>query len=263
MRLLGYILILVFALLLSSCAFMRPTPAPVPQYAQFQHLTLPAIHAVKAKGPFAIEIIGHAKQQTVTLVGTANRLAKLQYAVKDGVLSLKTPAGFKIPSPRYLMVRLRLVHLNQLNIAGQVLLLGQQIDSKQLSIILQNQANVQLKGNVGVNQIEQSGRSHLSIQWVNSPRLQLQSSGGITQLDGVAGTVTARLFKQATLTANGLRAARLWISTADDSQAKVLAVKSLNAFAKDRSLIEYYKTPAHLEKHSKQNANILQAGFWR
>lgn len=99
----------------------------------------------------------------------------------------------------------------------------------------------------------------LVLSGINSRAVHLKGTGdGEIILSGIVNELTAHLFKQSCLRAEGLRIRDAYIQTEENALAMVTPSNALYAFAFDSSNIYYSRTPNKIVQDPEQSGNILK-----
>jgi hypothetical protein len=133
-----------------------------------------------------------------------------------------------------------------------------------LAVIDHHPGNLTLRGTYPIAQITKTAPGLIDIRWIKSDKLQiLATHGAHIRVSGTVNHLRAQLADNSRLDAKHLRAQHAWIRTQDNSVAEVFAIKVLNAFANENSLIDYYKHPKHLYEHVYDHANVTPVASWQ
>lgn len=118
------------------------------------------------------------------------------------------------------------------------------INTPYLLTKLSGKAVVRLSGNVNLTTLDMENDSRLSLYWVKSKELFIQSHGkSFIQLAGVVDKLHVELWGESRFNGRYLRAARAFIKTHNKSVAEITAVKRQHTLAKDTSDIHFYHIP--------------------
>ena len=264
------------ALVLSGCAHSRQSAAAAPKSSACKGIPcasavapapsvytvkLPPIRGIESNGVMTINVNGGSRHQKVTFSGNPEALKRLQFRVADGVLYLRPVNNVKFRNFNDLVVNLNIYHLNYLSVKNGIVQ-GHNIKGKQLKMITSGRAVVHLSGDVNATHIITKNRSEVTLGWVQSETLNVIAfNSSIIHLSGVVHDLTARVYNNARLDANYLRANSAWMLTTNSAAASISPIDSLHAFARNKSNIYYFKTPKHIQITTRQSGDVLQMGY--
>lgn len=157
-------------------------------------------------------------------------------------------------------VRVNLHDLKSLRVDGRVTIIGNNVHSTGLNLRANSTGNISLNGRMTVNKINNRGPNHITLRWVKSHNLTINSSAGRLTLAGSVQQMQVKLRNNAALDAQYLRAQRINVQTKGTAIAKVLPIYSLHAFATEHSQIYFYNAPKYISRYTRSSGNILQLG---
>lgn len=162
------------------------------------------------------------------------------------------------------VIKISAPSLSNITVTDNVILTAKNFKTSGLTIVAKNQGAINLQGQLKLDRLSQLGRGEITISWVDSEELCLDSSGdGPIYLAGAVDKMTIKLMQEAKLNVRYLRAKKAAVFTTDSAVAHVLVVNDLDAFAINKSDIYYYKRPKKLTVVTKDSANILQTAWMR
>jgi len=198
----------------------------------------------------------------VTVTGDPQAISALTAFVKHHTLYLKPKRKYSGKHKRRIVVHIDMKSLNTLIVNGNTFVRVKNVPTRGLTVI-NNNGNINLSGTIHVHSIINNGIGSINMRWVKSNNLTILNKGaGIIKLAGVANHLSARVFDKATLDAKYLRTKKAYVETLDRAEANVTVINTLNAFAFNKSIISYFKTPKNLTRHTQNSGNILQMAYW-
>ena len=152
--------------------------------------------------------------------------------------------------------------LNHLNVFGTGSVTATNLKSKALTINTNTTGKIKLNGMMALSNLYVSGKSNVTLKWVTGNDLAIygQNHSHIT-IAGNINCIRANLRGHSILNAKYLRAKTVWIKTAGQAQAQVLAINSIQAYPQDKSNIYYYKSPKLMNNVYKASGNTLQLAW--
>lgn len=149
------------------------------------------------------------------------------------------------------------LNLQSLYSNGNKLIIFDNLLSSNLEIETHNSHNVVIQGIVSLKKITSTGAGNLRVYWVDSPYLKIAASGKENiNLAGIVKILDAKLSQNTHLYAQQLRAQRGFVKTEKQAQATVNVRNTLNAFAKDNSLI-YYSSPINFINNYTEDLGLV------
>ncbi|MBS0357847.1 MAG: DUF2807 domain-containing protein [Proteobacteria bacterium] len=282
-RIIGSFLLLS-SVLLVACAH-KPQPQSFTKARHTNHLFsahLPSFSAVDVNANVDLKIlVGGKYRQSVKVIGDAASVNNLLGIVKEGTLYITVKDQAK-PQRRVDIVihtpyLLKLVvggsanatvrDLNNMSLtvvgtgSGQIDLSGevnlQQLDlsgtskvniknirSRNLAIKVNGKNIVHIKGAAALNQLDFSGEGWLGMYWVDSPLLYVTGRGNAyAELGGRVKTLNAEIYDKAFFNAQYLRTQHSYVKTHTEARADLQVTEDQNTLAMDQSNIYYYKMP--------------------
>lgn len=151
------------------------------------------------------------------------------------------------------------IHLKSLKVnkdKGRLII--QTIKSNGLTMVLDTNANVIIKGEMIVSTINFTGDGHLKMYWVKSDNLKITTHGkGTIALAGRVDILNAHAYDKSHMDLRYLRASTAYVKSYNKSIVDVWAEKNLYALAINKSNIYYYKKPKYMNKLMGDSASIL------
>jgi len=143
---------------------------------------------------------------------------------------------------------------------NNVFIHSKNIVAKQLSIETSDSASVNLRGDINLRNIQQSGASRVDVSWINSKLVNVDAAGnGYIYLAGAAKTLLLKLKGSTILDARYLRAEEVNALTTDKAKAHIFATMKMNAYADVKSTIYYHnKIFKNMATYSNDEGNVLQ-----
>lgn len=155
------------------------------------------------------------------------------------------------------------IGLRQLKVTGPGKVFINGIQSPYLALDLSKKARVQLVGVINTSNINLKGHAWLSMYWLKSRYLTLHAQDdSFVQLAGAVDTLDACLTNKAQFNGRYLRAQRAFVKTADESIAKINAVKRQHSFASGQSDIYYYNKADMPSNFMAGNGTVLDMRDW-
>jgi len=243
-------LFIILPILVLGCTNKRYEP----QIVQTQSQGLEKFKAIHVAGSSKVELVNGP--YSLTTSGLEKKLNNIAIKVKDNNL--------QITSSPEITVQIAVPDLKTLLVSGNATVFTTNFTATDLTIIAKNNSSLNLAGQLRISKILQQGNGRIDIGWISSNNLQIESAAnGPIHLAGVANKVFAKLTHSAQLDCRYLRAEDLSIFTTDNATAHVFALKSLEAFAVNKSNIFYYKRPKHLTVVTKNSGNVLKLDWIR
>lgn len=243
-----------------------------------KHFVAQSFTAIDINGPINVQIKASQTQPMLELIGSSNS-SYLYTTVKNSVLYLGLKPGVQAKiSP--ILVRVSVPQLNQLRYAGSgnvvgehlngpltlvssgtgaIILSGDNLDlqnlratnsanihisgikSHQLNIDDRSSGKINLDGEMVLNNLYYQGTGPLSVQWINSSKVNVTGSGrGKIFLAGIANELDATLSDHVVMDAKYLHAKKGFINTRENARADVWTKYNLSALATKGSNIYYY-----------------------
>jgi opacity protein-like surface antigen len=137
------------------------------------------------------------------------------------------------------------------------------IDSKNLSIDMQQKAYAKLEGKMNVCQLNLRDDSWLSLYWVKANRMNLVYGGrSFVQLAGRVNVLDLELYGHARFAGRFLRVDRAFVRTHDYSVAQITAERSQHTLALDASHIDYFNLPSMKTDFMVDSGAVLDLREW-
>jgi len=244
---------LVAALSLAS------THLPMPQ-TKTTHHTLPAFNAIEVSG--AAHVLVDQVPSLKESVATINTIDgyPVNLAVKDHTLIVTITNE---PHKFLPFVHLRLKEpLKQLVVNNHISMVVRHTDARDLKVVANNHASVELIGLVNVNNIQQNDQSNVNVQWVDSDSLTVNvNDQAKLTLAGATNKLIANAADSALVKAEYLRADSAWVKAENEAAIYITPVNSLSAFASNKGNVYYYKYPKRLNRNTTESGNVLQVAW--
>ncbi len=301
----GMVTMLMRSFLLMCCAFLiagcplspevkSPLPMAMPLSGQVVRHP-PAFTRVKVIGTLNVNLRTGFRQPHIILRGNPHDLPQVITTVINNTLTI----SLRKPFPKFgpIQVDINSQHLNAFEYHGRGEVTGNQIKTRLLDLILDNNGRTTLRGQLGLHQVMIIGDGYTEITGINSPFLMLKLSGkskvrlgglvNISALDiGKGGSLTLYWVKSKVLTVRGrnnafiqlagvvehldvelwgtstfkgryLRADRAFVKTHDKSIAEISAVKRQHTLAKGASDIQFFNIPVMKADFMANNGAVL------
>ncbi len=150
------------------------------------------------------------------------------------------------------------IGLHQLKVMGSGYTEIRGIQSAGLLINLSGKAKVRLAGVVNISRLDLNKDSWLSLYWVKSRLLTIRArDNSKLQLAGVADKLDVELWGAAQFKGRYLRAERAFVKTHDKSVAEISAVKRQHTLARDASDIQFFNIPVMKADFMANNGAVL------
>lgn len=276
-------------LAITSYAFAGQTP--------IQRYTMPTFNNIDIGGPANVHIDNKNKQPAVEVFGDQDNLANVTLDVRGNTLHIGMQPDFQTRPNSYLSVYVHAPRINKIYYhgtgqvtgtglqgplyvtstgSGNMDLSGKYLDlcyldasgsgnitvrgvkSSLFNLQGNGSGNITLQGDAVVQSLNYNGTGALSLLWVNSSNVMINSNGGQLALAGNAGTLSITLGGNASLNAKELRAQRVFVNTSGNSRADVWAKQSLSAMATENSSIYYYNDAGYVGSYTTPPAVILR-----
>lgn len=220
---------------------------------------LPNFNTIAVQGSrIKLDVISNQRKNKVAVKGPTRGL---NIDVKGDTLSISKDKTFIHRKPVSITVWAKRV--NTLEVMGGSHLIASKLGKVPVTIVEGNNGDVKVEGIVNLQHVYQEGSGYILAHWVKTRQLELASTGsGRIRLAGVANVLHARLTGNSDLDAPYLRVKTAFVRTRDKATAKVLPLKTLDAFASDHSNIYYFKLPKHFVSATRQYGNVMQLSFW-
>lgn len=217
---------------------------------------LPQFNTININGRMNVRLVQvSAKKKT-----SVSSSRKIDYRVHNKTLYIRSLPQKKY-NPRPIRVTVRLRQIKKLDVFNTVNIKASRLNSPALKLNTDNRGKIKLKGKLAVTSIRATGSSIIDLGWVNSDALKIYAvSNARIKLAGTVKELNVRLFGHSTLDAKYLRAQNIMVQTKNYAIAKLMPMKSLQAFAANHSNIYYYKWLKNITRDTTQSGNILQAG---
>jgi len=236
----------------------------------------------------------------VILRGDPRDLASVVWSVNDGILRINEGKGF--PKFGRVQVELSMQHLSTFSYHGSGNIMGRNlhsngldviivnngkahldgyivlrtlkvkgkgfteingINSRQLQVKLAGSARVQLSGVANVANVDIQGTAWFSLYWVKSKLLMIRvKDAGFIQMAGIAKMLDVELWGKSRFNGRYLRATRSFVKTHDHSQADIAIVKRQHTLATDASNIYFYHLPQMKADFMAVNGSVLDMREW-
>lgn len=215
--------------------------------------------AINVSGNFQVRIHGHQPRPCVTLSGGTSAVNSVSLSVVNQTLTIRQI----IPKNQHSLGRVNVIidlpeGLNSLITGGTTVVRGENITSRGLNIVANDQSSIYLHGDFVVRHLQDNSSGRIDLAGLNNGDLLIDCSGsGVVHLTGSAAVLTAHLAGNARLEAQGIRAREVYVSTHDHACAKVFPLYALYAFADDYSNIFYFNRPRLIAGYTRCSGNVL------
>lgn len=136
------------------------------------------------------------------------------------------------------------IGLRQLNLRGRGQTILRGVDSRSLTVTLQDGASAELRGVANLSNLAIRGGGRLDMYWIKSPSLSVVANGAASiRLAGIANTLYVELRDQASLDAKYLTSKEVFVKTFNNSTADIRVSDDQNVLASDASTVYFYKEP--------------------
>ncbi len=223
--------------------------------------------ALDIDGPFRVTVAGGSRSKpSVDLNGDPRAMARVSSVVVNGALVLRMrpappeEASQKIFYNPWIIVKINSNGpLSSVRLGGPSRLSGYGVTSSGLTLITQDQASVNLEGNLHIDSILDNSSGSISLSQVSGDHLSINGFGANRLfLAGRVDILDAHLGGAIRLAAMQLPARLVYVQTQDNASAEVWPVRVLYAFASGNSNIFYTHVPAITAGHSQNSGNILR-----
>jgi len=237
----------------------------VPKYYA-THLTRVApFKGVSANGNILVTV-KRGRYQEVKIMNRYHPGYKLvEPAVIKDVLVLRDVSrkNLKDGAPKIVKVRITTPTLTSIRLRDNARIRARNLHAKLLDIDANTTGFVNLRGNIGLHHVHQSGVGPINVEWANSDHIKIISkSPGPIHIAGVTDHLNVRANNSADVDTKHLRSHTGLIQTAGKATVAVTVIDALSGFASELSNIFYYKTPKHLTRHTYDLGNVMQLRYW-
>jgi hypothetical protein len=176
----------------------------------------------------------------------------------NGVLYIDNPAPYK-----RIKITLTVPQLASLTVDGAVHVVGDHIKSQGFILSDSSSDDVMLGGMMNVASVTAHGSGNISLRWVKSSLLTVNSDGqGIIRMSGLARVLRAKLSNKSVFDGQFLRVKEAMVRTTQEAAANIFPINAVQAFAYDFSNIYLYHAPKSLNRITMQSGNVFQKD-WR
>lgn len=154
--------------------------------------------------------------------------------------------------------------LEKVVVSGTTKAVIEKLASKRLEVLMNGNADVQMRGFANLEFLKYGGEGQLSLYWVDSQDLTVEGYGAAkVSLAGFTHYLHAETHQRAQLDGRYLRVTKAYVKAHDHSLIRVQPIEGLNAFATDNGNIYYYSSPRYRVDHMAQNGAVLNySRYW-
>jgi hypothetical protein len=245
--------------LLSHCTHHTPTPTPMSNPMTLESVDTTHVTSVVLIGHMHVNLSTQLQHDHLSFTIPKNDIDHTQISIHNGTLFIDNTHNRSMPTHYQLTIGST---LNELSVHGDVSVSSEHLDTQKLHIIDASNGEVNLKGQMDIQRIDATEHSHLSIAWVNSPKLViLADKDAQVTLAGIAKEVYIHLDGNASLDAQYLRSNAITISSYHTSQANLMPLDSFQGFAHDSSTVYLFHKPTFMNQHTFEMGNIFMKTY--
>lgn len=257
-----YCFVLPLVCMLAACAeepppAPPPKPKPKPVAAHWAELKLPKFNQIQASGDVRLVLVGgHGKSAHTCRSVFSNQgiIAK----VKGGVLHISHNPDIVLEGPaHHADIKIVAPAINYINLKDAAHMTASGLHMKHLQVIDSSDGDLKLDGDIGLDRLEHTGSGKVDIHWINSAELEVTTDQGETGLAGVVGKLRIRGDGSAGVLAQQLRAKDVWVNTKGKAWVNLFPLRTLYAYADDRSTVLYFKKPLNMHIQTDGQGRIL------
>lgn len=153
--------------------------------------------------------------------------------------------------------------LKTLIVHDHAIVTGNHLKFSHLTVLDNSNGNVELNGEIGLDELVVLGKGNINMQWVFGHHLVLTGYGtGSITLAGMIDRAWINLGNTQKLNAQYLRVPVLNIHTQNKAVGNVLSTNELNAFVYDGSTVYYFQWPHSDNEITNFHGNVLQGGWY-
>ena len=237
---------IIFLCCVSCAKYQKQQAAPV-----VNSYTFPAFNKVAISGNARVELTNNGGRTSLYCSGIKRDLDGVNASVKGDTLYLSSASNVPI-------IRLNSGNLKVVKVMGNAYVGANNFNTRSLGIIASGAGSITLQGRIGLTTINQMGSGKVDVKWIDSSKLVVGSdSRGPIYLAGVVKQLEVKLRDQSYLEARYLRAETAEVLATNRSQAHVVAIKTLNAYADESSNVYYHNHPQQINEVSKDSGNVF------
>lgn len=138
-------------------------------------------------------------------------------------------------------------------------------NSRSFSLSTHANSDIRITGWPNIYKIDNQGSANIYAYTLRGNQLDINSNGGQIYLAGGCNHLIASLSNNARLDAQGLKTNHIWLNGSENTKAKIMPIKTLEAVASGNSQISYFKQ-LHQNKVNKKTfdqANIVFVNKFR
>lgn len=207
-------------------------------------VTVAPFDKVVFEGAIDATVNGHQLQNKLVINGTENSLRSVSAFTKDGVLYIKYsnyPFNFNAENP----VRVRLDVTNDIysiTYIGDGTLSAENIGYNNLIINVGDNANVNLTGDLVMQQIRAANNSTVTAYWINSTNLQvITADNAKVLLGGIVKHLDIIASGNSEIDGKYLRTDDAYIKTSNNANVGVSIKHTMSTWSLDNSTVYYYR----------------------
>lgn len=219
-------------------------------------VSLESFDQIELNGAMQVQIqVGQAKS-ALQIDAPTSQLENIRLDSKNKVLSIRqNNVVYKRAKPQ---ITIYTPSLTALTVKGNNDVQIQQLNSRQLSVLADNQGDIAITGVIGLEQLTARGNGFISVYWVNAPKARIFAQGDMRiLLRGKVTSLYADVLQTSSLNARYLAADYGYIKAAGHARVDIAVSQILNAQATGQSNIYYYQKPAYLSQDMHDNGAVL------
>lgn len=259
-------ILLVFATFNTGCGMMlsslmsEPKPAPKPLVpivipkVTTQKCHLSPFKTIIADGDSVIELRNgdHYRIEITGIYADSYNWKRRVRGKKLYLINIAPKSKIKLTVPE----------IKNIATFGNVKVTAKKFKSKIDTLVAKDNSSIDINGQLTIFKLLQYGTGRINIGWLDCESIFVTAYGcGPIYLYGAVDEMGAKLVNNSYLNARYLRTKKITILAAGRSQAEVVPVDYLDAYATDHSNVYYYKWPKEKTVVTKGEGNVLQAGW--
>lgn len=286
-------------ILLCGCAHMHHKTPKINILAEENHHLAP-FSKVIVKGNINVKLHTGVQKPLVLMHGETESLNNTLWTVRDDVLYVIVGKGY--PKQGEITVDIGTNQLRSFTYRGMGRIIGDNINSRALSLDINNRGQTGLSGHIALYKVVLGGKttlhvnglesrflqlklknnakaqligmanvvslhmqdsSWLSMYWVKSKVLTIRAKdNAFLQLAGITPVLNATLWGNARFNGRYLRAKRAFVKTYDHSEADICVLYSQHTLASGSSNIYYYDLPIFKTDFMAFSGSVLDLRPW-
>ncbi len=204
-----------------------------------QSINAAGFNSMNAQGKLDITL-QPGNQESVILRTDENLVPHISIETKGNALDMKTLANLT-PLPH---VAITSNNISEINLSGKTILHANDVNSQQLSIIMNGKSICYLQSNTKILKINLNGKSELHADVNQADNVTLLVNGkGDLYLTGKTNNLTISSHGKSTVHASELVANNVVLNSAGKSNVTIHAVKTLSVIAVGKSEVKYSGNP--------------------